>query len=265
MKKYLLYIFILFSCNSRDDSNIIVIDNELPLAKILKSKIKQEFTIREQNRKLLSKDSTIICKDKDIDMLLKDVDKYQGNEMELIKLSYSFDAIHNHYQHNFDSLIQVNKSLRTSQIETFDALMQEKKKIKSINKQLEDASKLKIAKVEIKSYGFQKKKKYSLKKLSIKDTLIYFETDKAFLVKQVIISFVIPANTLISGMAHIKAIIHGNNADKGVTESKSFSLNGKEQDVSIPFNGNIDWRVAEHSVEIFNENELLWNGILMLK
>ncbi len=207
--------------------------------------------------------------------LLEEAIQDQTDKLKLITITNNFFRLQKEESALLSKLDKAkldNELLNSKNAIIKDSLHKEKAYSKRISNernkaqaQVEQASIMKPAKVEVIAYDFRKKKIRTPKTLQFRDTLILVRTNKAKDVKRVVVSFVIPANVLWKGTANIIVTIHGNNVDKGVTVKESFSLNGKEQDVSIPFNGDIEWRVAEHPVEIFNENDLLWNGTLILK
>ncbi len=229
----------------------------------------EDALLRVEKNKLLN----------EIDTLQKKVISLQLTAMELLvvekklhKLKINYLVLSNKNTHllealsnSRDSTKAINGQLQIEK-EYGKKIAFERNKLQS---KIDNATKLSIAGVTIKANGIKTKKIYSLKNLSVHDTLIYFETLKADKVKQVIVSFILPQNKLFTAQQfNITVLIHGTAGipeAKGITESILVTYNGSVQEISIPFNKSIDWRASQHLVEIFNDKELMYSGTLTLK
>ena len=237
-------------------SNNILIEMDSIQANLIRTKV-DNVELRSE------RDSDIIY----IRTLQTQVKELQNDKVELIivqsnllkfktkskVLLNKIEVLNQLLQYSRDSNEEVNKKLETEK--AYGKQVTHERNL--AQSKVDAASKLTVAGVTVKSYGTKKPlfgHKYQI------------ENDKASEVNQVIISFILPQNKLfIPKSFNIKAVIHGNNQEKGVTESITVTYNGTEQEHSIPFNQVKEWRAVEHRVELFNDTELLWTGKLILK
>ncbi len=178
------------------------------------------------------------------------------------KLNVKIDLLNKQLQDSRDSNTNISSKLEIITVNNRQLAYERN----AAQQQIEKASELKIDHERIYANELKRVKSYSIRRPHFRDTAMYFETDKASKVVQVIVSFSIPKNSLLASRTfNFRAVVHGNNVDKGVTERVSITYNGNGADISIPFNQKIEWKAAIHDVEIFNDNELLYKGTLTLK
>lgn len=260
MNKFICICIIFVSCaRSISTDNIVIIPQD-SVGQFIKSYIDKAKTIDFLLKKLAKTDSSLNKEEATVDFLVIDVKKYQGNEMDKIKLENQLTDLSNFITHYSDSIALLKKEniKVNSELNNVNSLYRKSKNESNKAKQENDSLKKefsipKISAVSIKCYGFKLRR--------IRGPL-EFETLVSKEVKRITIQFNIPFNNLINKDSYTFTIkIVGI-----INKTKSIKMTGKEiigQSESFELVGLL--KSGEYPVQILVDNEKQYESILTLK
>ncbi len=195
MKKLIYLPLILLSCASNSVKESAIVVPKDSIAQFINSYTNKVKTIRFLFKELAKRDSSLKKEDAVVDFLLVDVKKYQGNEIDKIKLLKQLDYLSNFSSHYSDSIALLKKEnvkVVTELRKVNGLYATSKNEINKAKKENEDLKKQfgipKPTQVIVKCYGFKVRRFRSS---------VEFETLLAKEVKRVTIQFNIPFNNLI--------------------------------------------------------------------